>query len=110
MNILLYPYGNNFRIHFLFNQLTCRYKNDDLQVRAGLPVTNNVEVKPLVQHVLSMEHQIFYEKVTKAMKSEESRDSKTKVAVLNNLEHDTGLAQLLPYFIQFICEQVSFFD
>ena len=85
-------------------------KNDDLQVKAGLPVTNNVEVKPLVQHVLSMEHQIFYEKVTKAMKSEESRDSKTKVAVLNNLEHDTGLAQLLPYFIQFICEQVSFFD
>ncbi|RGB27301.1 hypothetical protein C1646_769294 [Rhizophagus diaphanus] len=82
-------------------------KNDDLQVKAGLPVTNNVEVKPLVQHVLSMEHQIFYEKVTKAMKSEDSRDSKTKVNVLNNLEHDTGLAQLLPYFIQFICEQIG---
>ena len=38
-------------------------KNDNLQVKAGLPITNNVEVKPLVQHVLSMEHQIFYEKV-----------------------------------------------
>ncbi|RIA97671.1 hypothetical protein C1645_871171 [Glomus cerebriforme] len=82
-------------------------KNDDLQVKAGLSVTNNVEVKPLVQHVLSMEHQIFYDKVTKTMKSEESRDSKTKITVLNNLEHDTGLAQLLPYFIQFICEQIG---
>ena len=80
-----------------------------MHVKAGLSVTNNVEVKPLVQHVLSMEHQMFYEKVTKAMKSEEFKDSKTKIAVLHSLEHDTGLAQLLPYFIQFICEQVNLF-
>ncbi|CAI2172979.1 10231_t:CDS:2 [Funneliformis geosporum] len=80
-------------------------KSDDLQIKAGLPVTNNIEVKPLVQHVLSMEHQMFYEKVTKAMRSEEFKDTKTKIAVLHSLEHDTGLAQLLPYFIHFICEQ-----
>ncbi|CAG8717225.1 5395_t:CDS:2, partial [Acaulospora morrowiae] len=47
--------------------------------------------------------QVFYEKVTMTMQSED--DSMMRVHVLKSLEHDTGLAQLLPYFVQFICEK-----
>ncbi|CAG8434714.1 7800_t:CDS:2 [Diversispora eburnea] len=80
--------------------------NTIVQVPNGVVTgTPEIEVKPLVQHILSKELQLFYEKVINTMQSED--DSKLRVSVLNSLEHDTGLAQLLPYFIQFICEKIG---
>ncbi|RHZ44765.1 hypothetical protein Glove_709g16 [Diversispora epigaea] len=80
--------------------------NTIVQVPNGVVTgTPEIEVKPLVQHILSKELQLFYEKVINTMQSED--DSRLRVSVLNSLEHDTGLAQLLPYFIRFICEKIG---
>ncbi|SCU77969.1 LADA_0A03114g1_1 [Lachancea dasiensis] len=67
------------------------------------------EVKPLVKHVLSKELQIYFDKVVGALTSKE-QDEKAqhlKAAALTSLRSDTGLHQLVPYFIQFIAEQIT---
>ena len=63
-----------------------------------------VDVRPLVKHNLSRELQTYYEKITKAVLSEESR---LRVTALNSLKEDPALHQLLPYFVQFICSKVA---
>ncbi|CAG8507264.1 4231_t:CDS:2 [Racocetra fulgida] len=79
--------------------------NAIVQVPNGVVTgTPDIELKPLVQHVISQELKVFYDKVTKTIKG---GDSKMKVSVLYSLQHDTGLAQLLPYFVRFICEQIG---
>ncbi|RIB06222.1 hypothetical protein C2G38_2278195 [Gigaspora rosea] len=79
--------------------------NAIVQVPNGVVTgTSDIELKPLVQHVISQELKVFYDKVTKTIKG---GDSKMKVSVLYSLQHDTGLAQLLPYFVRFICEQIG---
>ncbi|CAR30279.1 TAF domain-containing protein [Lachancea thermotolerans] len=67
------------------------------------------EVKPLVKHVLSKELQIYFDKVVGALISKD-RDDKAhhlRAAALTSLRSDTGLHQLVPYFIQFIAEQIT---
>ncbi|SCU96955.1 LAMI_0F08350g1_1 [Lachancea mirantina] len=67
------------------------------------------EVRPLVKHVLSKELQIYFNKVVDALTSN-GRDEKShhmRAAALTSLKSDTGLHQLVPYFIQFIAEQVT---
>jgi len=86
-----------------------------------------VVVKPLVKHVLSKELQIYFEKVTGAIKStngsfskslSESEESSAAVTssrgdfptdsdALRSLSRDPGLHQLLPYFTQFIADEVT---
>lgn len=70
----------------------------------------NVEVKPLVKHVLSKELQIYFNKVISALTSKEHDDVNAqhmKAAALTSLKTDSGLHQLVPYFIQFIAEQIT---
>ena len=67
------------------------------------------EVKPLVKHVLSKELQIYFEKVVSALTSKDQDDKAhhLRAAALTSLGSDTGLHQLVPYFIQFIAEQIT---
>ncbi|AAS53352.1 AFL020Wp [Eremothecium gossypii ATCC 10895] len=67
------------------------------------------EVKPLVKHVLSKELQIYFDKVVGALTSKDQtlNAQHMKVAALTSLKSDTGLHQLVPYFIQFIAEQIT---
>ena len=77
----------------------------------------NLEVKPLVQHVLSKELQIYFNKIIAALTAKEetagagadhtSAQQRLKAAALTSLKTDSGLHQLVPYFIQFIAEQIT---
>lgn len=60
---------------------------------------NEVEVKPLVRHVLSKELSLYYERIVSSVLSP---DSKLRNAALSSLRHDPGLHELTPYFTQFI--------
>jgi transcription initiation factor TFIID subunit 6 len=64
---------------------------------------DQVDVKPLVKHVLSKELQLYYERITEAVVSEEER---LRFQAYESLRSDPGLHQLLPYFVQFIVEKV----
>lgn len=63
-----------------------------------------MELKPLVKHVLSKELQLYYEKITEALLS---LDDDLRGAALESISEDNGLQQLLPYFIQFITDQIT---
>lgn len=63
-----------------------------------------VLTKPAIRHVLSKEQQLYYEYVTSALRGS---DSTLKSAVFKSLLEDDGLYQLLPYFTQFIAEELS---
>lgn len=81
------------------------------------------EVRPLVKHVLSKELQIYFNKVVSALTSKENNNNNSqndeesenhedsqqhlKTAALTSLKTDSGLHQLVPYFIQFIAEQIT---
>lgn len=60
--------------------------------------------KMKIEHVLSKELQLYYDKVTAAIKS---NDEKLLHAVSASLSQDAGLDQLLPYFAKFIAEEVA---
>lgn len=67
------------------------------------------EIKPLVKHVFSKELQIYFNKVVGALTSKEQtlNAQHMKAAALTSLRCDTGLHQLVPYFVQFIAEQIT---
>ncbi|EAL63207.1 TATA-binding protein-associated-factor [Dictyostelium discoideum AX4] len=69
-----------------------------------LPSNTSTIVKPTVKHVLSKEIQMFYEKITNSVKSD---NQKLFDAALHSLKSDSSLHQLLPYFINFISVQVT---
>ncbi|KAL6932456.1 hypothetical protein ACO0OL_003935 [Hanseniaspora opuntiae] len=73
----------------------------------------DVEIKLRVKHVISKELQIYFEKITKSLlePSEEYNDlqkESIKQAALQSLSSDKGIHQLLPYFIAFINEQITY--
>lgn len=63
-----------------------------------------IDIKPLVKHILSKELQLYYEKIVLAClhANPELRD-----AALESVREDNGIQQLLPYFIQFVTDQVK---
>lgn len=65
------------------------------------------EVKPLVKHVLSKELKLYFDKVVEVLISTDPEKENLKVAALNSLKNDPGLHQLVPYFIQFVAEQIT---
>lgn len=70
----------------------------------------NTEIKPLVKHVLSKELQIYFNKVVTALTTTDSSNPNAqhmRAAALSSLKTDSGLHQLVPYFIQFIAEQIT---
>ncbi|CCH57949.1 hypothetical protein TBLA_0A01500 [Henningerozyma blattae CBS 6284] len=70
---------------------------------------SNTQLKPLVRHVLSRELQLYFDKVVEALTSSSSSpdSSHLRSAALTSLRTDSGLHQLVPYFIQFIAEQIT---
>ncbi|KAG2209338.1 hypothetical protein INT46_000551 [Mucor plumbeus] len=66
--------------------------------------TDQVNVKPLVKHVLSKELQMYFERITEAVLSE---DERLQSQAFESLRSDPGLHQLLPYFVQHIHKKVT---
>ncbi|KAG2232125.1 hypothetical protein INT48_008867 [Thamnidium elegans] len=66
--------------------------------------TDQVNVKPLVKHVLSKELQMYFERITEAVLSE---DERLQSQAFESLRLDPGLHQLLPYFVQHIHKKVA---
>jgi len=65
---------------------------------------SGVKVKPLVKHVLSKELQLYYEKVVLIIRG---MDQDLIETAIESLAKDPGLHPLLPYFLQFISEEVT---
>lgn len=68
-------------------------------------LSNEMEVKPLVKHVVSKELQLYFDRMIDALVS--SDDENMKNSALSSLKNDPGLHQLVPYFVQFVQEKVS---
>ncbi len=64
----------------------------------------NPLVKPIVAHVLSVELQKYFEEVTTAVMG--SDENKLSLAV-GSVTADPGLNDLLPYFCQFVADEVT---
>eukprot|EP00898_Chlorokybus_atmophyticus_P009029 jgi/Chlat1/9127/Chrsp97S08388 len=62
------------------------------------------EIKPAVKHVLSQELQLYYEKIVQLLRIGHGPLFRT---ALTSLATDPGLAQLLPYFTQFVTDEVT---
>lgn len=66
--------------------------------------TDQVNVKPLVKHVLSKELQMYFERITEAILNDNER---LQSQAFESLRLDPGLHQLLPYFVQHIHKKVA---
>lgn len=63
----------------------------------------NIDI-PLVKQVLTQELQLYFEKVTEAIQSEEPR---LQALAIESLSGDPGIQALMPYFVVFISDQVT---
>ncbi|KAJ5735765.1 Transcription initiation factor TFIID complex 60 kDa subunit [Penicillium malachiteum] len=72
---------------------------------AAMSGSGDVDVKPLVKHVLSRELQLYFDKVCGAFLDESSEEY--RASGYASLHDDPGLSQLVPYFVQFISEKVT---
>lgn len=83
------------------------------------PTENSTEIKPIVKHVLSKEMQLYFEKITYVAlpflslltdsfrSAIKGKDEAVFDSALNSLRSDPSLHQLLPYFTQFISDEVQ---
>ncbi|GAQ78809.1 Transcription initiation factor TFIID subunit [Klebsormidium nitens] len=71
----------------------------------GAPEDLPVEVKPAVKHVISKELQLYFEKIMELVTS--GTDSKLLNDAVRSLASDSGIHPLVPYFIQFIQDEVQ---
>lgn len=76
--------------------------NPNLAATSGY---DNVQVKPLVKHVLSKELQLYFERICGAILDDTNDEHRN--AALASLRTDPGLHQLVPYFFQFVAEKVT---
>lgn len=79
------------------------------QTLGALAGNDNVTFKPLVKHVLSRELVLFFDKVRLAVldESQEVDVVVLRKSALESVRSDTGLHQLVPYFVQFVAEKVT---
>ncbi|KAI9247457.1 hypothetical protein BDA99DRAFT_525956 [Phascolomyces articulosus] len=70
----------------------------------GGNISDQVDVKPLVKHVLSKELQMYFERITEAVLSD---DERLRSQAYESLRMDPGLHQLLPYFVQHIHKKIT---
>lgn len=64
----------------------------------------DVDVRPLVKHVLSRELQLYFDRLTAAATD---ADPNMRDAALASLRTDTGLGGLVPYLVQWAGERVA---
>lgn len=72
---------------------------------AAVSGTDNVAVRPLVKHVLSKELQVYFERICSAILDESNDEYRS--AAFASLRTDTGLHQLVPYFVQFVADKIT---
>ncbi|KAK0309802.1 histone H4-like TAF Taf6, SAGA complex subunit [Friedmanniomyces endolithicus] len=72
---------------------------------AAVSGNDNIAVKPLVKHILSKELQLYFERICGAILDESNEEYRS--AAFASLRTDTGLHQLIPYFIQFVADKVT---
>lgn len=65
------------------------------------------KIKPQVKHVLSKELKLYFDRVVEVLVSTDPEKEHLRNAALVSLKNDPGLHQLVPYFIQFIGEQIT---
>lgn len=71
---------------------------------------NNLQIKPLIKHVISKELQLYFNKIIQVLTSSPTNNPEfeyLKNSALVSLRSDPGLHQLVPYFIQFISETIT---
>lgn len=77
---------------------------DVINKKRKVPVAERgIEIKPIVKHVLSKELQLYFEKVTEAIRG---ADEAARQNALASLKSDPGIHPLLPYFSQFVSDEV----
>ena len=79
----------------------------DVEAKNKKLTEKEVEVKPLVKHVLSKELKLYFDKVVEVLISTDPEKESLKYAAIYSLKNDPGLHQLVPYFIQFVAEQIT---
>ena len=115
------PLEPSFHIHWLAvdgiqprvpENLSSDFMLRKRKVDPHAPTTNessfsaqHIEIKPLVKHVLSQEMQLYYEKITSALRSAEDQYERQQAA-FTSLREDSGLHQLLPYLCRFLANEV----
>lgn len=84
-------------------------KDTSVSLKGKKSATNDKEtdIKPLVKHVLSKELKLYFDKVVEVLVSTEPEKETLKHAAITSLTNDPGLHQLVPYFIQFVSEQIT---
>ena len=94
------------------NGLSTKKNNQELKTNVKTD-GKDVEIKLRVKHVISKELQIYFEKITTSLLSPSDKlnafeKESVKQAALQSLSTDKGIHQLLPYFIAFINEQITY--
>src|SRR3954447_15458127 len=76
---------------------------------AALAGNDNVSFRPSVKHVISKELILYFDKIQAAILDDDPDDEKPRLraAALDSVRADPGLHQLLPYFVNFITNQVT---
>lgn len=67
--------------------------------------STGVEVKHLVKHVISKELRLYFERINSAILDE--NNERLRLAALASLRLDSGLHQLLPYFVSLVAEKIT---
>ncbi|CDR40118.1 CYFA0S04e03972g1_1 [Cyberlindnera fabianii] len=95
--------------HILTENSTSTSSNANTATGTTNALTKDTEVKPQVKHVLSKELQVYFNKVVQALTNQDDTEEAyhLRQAALSSLRSDPGLHQLVPYFIQFISEQIT---
>lgn len=67
----------------------------------------DAEVKPQVKHVLSKEHQLYYDTlISDLLEGSCTEYTNAALSAISALKNDAGIQQILPYFVQFVAETV----
>ncbi|KAJ4423798.1 histone H4-like TAF Taf6, SAGA complex subunit [Gnomoniopsis sp. IMI 355080] len=76
---------------------------------AALAGNDNVSFRPHVRHIISKELVLYFDKIQSAILDDNIDDEvrQLREAALQSVRSDPGLHQLVPYFVNFIANQVT---
>ncbi|KAI1340750.1 DUF1546-domain-containing protein [Xylariaceae sp. FL0016] len=76
---------------------------------AALAGHDNANFRPAVKHIVSQEQVLFFEKVQSALMDDnpDPEVQRLRTAALGVTSTDPGIHQLVPYFVQFISNQIT---
>lgn len=76
---------------------------------AALAGNDNVSFRPHVRHIISKELVLYFDKIQSAVLDENPDEEvgQLRKAALQSVRSDPGLHQLVPYFVNFIANQVT---